>query len=42
MMGCKGLPRVFISNEKKGKEIKIAKRQKESVRVMQSIVARGR
>ncbi len=31
MMGCKGLLCVFISNRKKGKESKIAERQRESV-----------
>jgi hypothetical protein len=42
MIGCKGLPRVFISNRKKGKESKIAEKKRESVRVRQSIAERGR
>jgi hypothetical protein len=42
MIGCKGLPRVFISNRKKGKERKIAERQRESVCERQSIAERGR
>jgi hypothetical protein len=42
MIGCKGLPIVFISNRKKGKESKIAERQRECVCERQSIAAGGR
>ncbi len=40
MTGCKGQPGFFISNRKKGKEGKIAERQRGSVCERQSIAAR--
>ncbi len=42
MIGCKGLPGFFISNEKKGKESKIAERPRESGCERQRISARER
>jgi hypothetical protein len=44
MISQKGLPRVFVSNRKKGKESWIAERQREreSVCERQSVAARGR
>jgi hypothetical protein len=42
MIVSKGLPRIFLSNGKKGKESKRAERQRESVCERQSIAGRGR
>ncbi len=42
MIGCKGLPGIFISNGKKGKDSKTAERQRESVCVREAEHCRER